>query len=96
MVLPIVDVDFRVFSCRTETLSLQAGEAAEPVTSTFLPAAPTKKNAKRKLHPNAVSKTDLQTILDSLNRKSGIYHSLMNFSVFCRVNIVVLYFSANF
>jgi len=58
---------FPVFSCRTETLSLQAGEtAAPPVMSTILPAPPAKKNTKRKSHPNAVSRADLQAILDAL------------------------------
>jgi hypothetical protein len=50
MALPIIPMDHRVFSCRAETLSLQAGEAAAPpVTSTILPARLSKEEYQKKI-----------------------------------------------
>jgi hypothetical protein len=65
-----VTYEFCVLSCQAEALSLQTGEAAEPTVVSVQPVSATRKKIKRKSHPNAVSRIDLEAVLSSMNRKS--------------------------
>jgi hypothetical protein len=81
-VILMASMDLCVFTCRSEALSSQSGDAGAPPvasTSTIIPVSSNKKKLKHKFHPNAVSRIDLEAVLGGMSRK---YHNKFSCVVF--------------